>query len=848
MKKRYVIPKIIYENRNPNNDDDVSLGYVVGQPWINLSSKEYFLCSSNNSGIAIWKKVNLDNTNNQIRFGKSNFLGYNFPREIYHGLDREPTFISIFPIEQIDSMYPLGDIWATKDNEKIYIYNTGESKISFCWFCSYEQFEYEELEVEFNHYHYGFVYTIPCSGIIETNTVISFPKNSLVKVCAIPYDGQIFNNWNGYDRLIQNPDIIEMDITEFKKIEANFAVQNYTLRVTKIGAQYGGIISSPTGINCGTICQNNFPIGTNIELSYSIYDNDVLFDGWEGCDEVTDDGKCLIQLNNDRDIVAIFKPDLPKLTVLKQGSGLVKSLPMNIIDCGPNCIDYFQWDQIINLQAIPEIGYNFITWYGDISGTNPIESLTMDVDKVVGALFSPINFIVSINKIGNGRVLTSHSSSLDCGIICQNIFNYGTILTFTGNPDPNYNFEKWIINGVEYLNNPLDITITQTTNIDAIFKIIQYNVNVNVGENGQISSIEPNYNINSDIIIDAIPDINYELDEWVGCDEVINNKCYINNINDNKNISVSFKTIIPQSGTGTSYGYICGGNDTKRISKFIFPFDSGICLHTTNLVEKNKNSCANHSSTYAYICGGQFNNNIFNTIQRLTFSNDTIPITNNNTLSDYRAYSSANNSSNYGYVCSGNLNKKDIVKFSFPLDIGTTHNYGNLNYVYIGSGIQSSQYGYIIGSYIQNEILEPLINNEKFNFSLDSGNSISTMSTTNNYIYPASCNCSLYGYISSGCKYNNGEYLFINGFEQIDFSLDSGSSVEFSQLTKTNILMSSNNSSSYGFICGGYNSSLASTNTMNKINFSLLGENLESQNITMDENKHSMSATDGTIF
>ena len=97
MNKKYIIPQIIYKNINPTVNDDITDGYIKGQPWFNVTSKEYFLCSDNLQNNAVWKKINLDNSNKEVRYGHAKFLGNDLPNIIEHGLTKTPTFISVFP-------------------------------------------------------------------------------------------------------------------------------------------------------------------------------------------------------------------------------------------------------------------------------------------------------------------------------------------------------------------------------------------------------------------------------------------------------------------------------------------------------------------------------------------------------------------------------------------------------------------------------------------------------------------------------------------------------------------------------------------------------------------------------
>ena len=57
-------------------------------------------------------------------------------------------------------------------------------------------------------------------------------------------------------------------------------------------------------------------------------------------------------------------------------------------------------NEVVTLTATPALGYHFVEWTGDASGTNPTASVTMDGGKSVTANFARENIITSINIAG----------------------------------------------------------------------------------------------------------------------------------------------------------------------------------------------------------------------------------------------------------------------------------------------------------------------------------------------------------------------------------------------------------------------------------------------------------------
>lgn len=835
--KRYIIPKIIYNIEDPTIHDDITKKYVIGQPWFNTENNKYFICACNDINDAKWININLNNIENEFMSGFAQFNGDNFPRQIYHGLSNLPTFISVFPIESPKNK-SVGEIWASLSDDVIKVYNTGDAKTWFCWFVAADLFEYENIEITFDQNGNGNIYTDPYCGFISNDTIISFPKNINVNLYPIAKYDSYFNNWSGFDELIDNNGC-KVLLDQPKHIVVDFRKKTNLLSIVKIGGEYGGVFSNSNGIQCGSVCEYNIDRGTEILLDYILYDNDYYFDRWEGCDSITEDGKCQIILNSDKTVSAVFLPKLPKLSIVKTGSGTVKTLNSQAIECGNFCTEYFQWDEHINLIAEPDEGSIFIGWYGELIGEDLIQHIQMTEDKVVGAIFEIDKHKVIINRIGKGTVI-SNDSFIMCGKFCEYIYEFGTSLTLTTeNSNSDYLFKKWIINNEEIFENDIDLIINNETYIDAIFEKKTFNINTFSEEHGSIDN-DTQLEINSDIVLEAFPNDGYEIDQWDGCDSVLNNMCYINNIQEDKNISVSFKQ---KEYINNLNGYVCGGYNTNQVSKFIFPFDSGTSVYNNDLIEKNEALCSNHSTTYAYICGGKYQNNIYSYIQRFMFSNDSMPINQISSLKNPSQYSTSNNSLYKGYVCSGNWIYHDIAYFVFPLDIGETKDYGQLSYIYSGCGCNSSEYGYVIGSIEVNNNILPTKNNEKFSFSTDPKQVINTVNLHTNFIEPTSCNSSTFGYISSGTELNNNSFANINQMDELNFSVDSGECVVFNNIENTKNMMAANNSTLYGYICGGYNS-----NNVRRIQFSIIGTNFGNEELYLHENKHNMTATDGSIF
>jgi Divergent InlB B-repeat domain len=163
-----------------------------------------------------------------------------------------------------------------------------------------------------------------------------------------------------------------------------------SISVSVAGA--GRVQSSPSGIDCGTVCSATFPLGSSVVLTSSASSGSYLA-GWSG-DCVGASQSCQATADEDVHVQAQFAagspptPDVHALTVSYSGEGRVTSSPNDVIDCGSNCWTSFSGGGHVTLTATPASGFVFDGWAGDCSGTNPCDVAVTSLRSVV-AVFKP---------------------------------------------------------------------------------------------------------------------------------------------------------------------------------------------------------------------------------------------------------------------------------------------------------------------------------------------------------------------------------------------------------------------------------------------------------------------------
>jgi parallel beta-helix repeat protein len=129
----------------------------------------------------------------------------------------------------------------------------------------------------------------------------TFEKGKQVALKAIAEGDYVFDDWSGecsgkiFCTITMNAD---------KTMTANFSLPKTTLTVDKEGN--GTVESSPSGINCGSDCEERYDTTDEITLTAEPK-ADYLFEEWEGdCDLVNTADDCIVTMETDKEVTAIF--------------------------------------------------------------------------------------------------------------------------------------------------------------------------------------------------------------------------------------------------------------------------------------------------------------------------------------------------------------------------------------------------------------------------------------------------------------------------------------------------------------------------------------------------------------
>ncbi len=263
-----------------------------------------------------------------------------------------------------------------------------------------------------------------------------------------------------------------------KSVTATFdseAKPTFALKVKKTGTGTGKVTSSPTGIDCGSDCEESYEEGKVVTLSQAA-DAGSTFVKWTGA--CSGSGACEVTMSAAKEVTAEFslKPATEfSLTVNKAGTGTgTVKCKVGAGSLGA-CAAKYPSGTALTLVAEAGAGSEFAGWSGGgCSGTGSC-ALTMNADKTVTATFNLkpviVEYALAIEKTGTGSgKVASSPAGIDCGSVCEADFADETKVTLTATPDEGSAFDHWTGSGC--LKGTCVVTMSRARTIKAVFDAV----------------------------------------------------------------------------------------------------------------------------------------------------------------------------------------------------------------------------------------------------------------------------------------------------------------------------------------------------------------------------------------
>ena len=231
--------------------------------------------------------------------------------------------------------------------------------------------------------------TNPTEGGTLLPSSAQFEEGETVVLSATPSEEYAFFSWSGVSGT-NNTTSIVMDSD--KSVVALFVKKQYSLKVSIEGE--GQVTEKIIKAGIST----DYNSGTIVELSANPT-SEWVFIEWKG-DLSGTKNPAQITINEPKNITAVFEKKQYPLNIEIEGEGSVEE---TIIKAGtPNS---YNSGTVVSLKAVPENGWSFLKWSGDVlSFENPIE-ITVDTPKNIKAeFFNPNEFtglpILYVNTSG----------------------------------------------------------------------------------------------------------------------------------------------------------------------------------------------------------------------------------------------------------------------------------------------------------------------------------------------------------------------------------------------------------------------------------------------------------------
>ncbi len=269
----------------------------------------------------------------------------------------------------------------------------------------------------------------------------------------------------------------------------------------------GGVVDQSSG---------SYEAGTQLVIE-AIADQDHVFVNWTG-GIVSTDNPITIDVCQDDNIQANFKEKERTLVIEITGEGEVLqeiiSGSKSEVNGAKSTETEYNSGSIVKLTAVPDDGWQFDRWTGDIGSSEISIQVTMNEAKTISALFTRVDYPLEINTVGEGSVTEE--------IIANKTTDYesGTVVKLTAVPEEEWVFSGW--SGDASGTSPeIQVTVDQAKSITATFVKKQYELTINTVGQGSVteqivSSKTTDYDSGTLVKLSAIPEEDWVFSGWSG--------------------------------------------------------------------------------------------------------------------------------------------------------------------------------------------------------------------------------------------------------------------------------------------------------------------------------------------
>ncbi len=256
--------------------------------------------------------------------------------------------------------------------------------------------------------------TVPGEG------VFTYASGAIVNLQAVPESGYHFVSWSG---TVANPNsaTTTVTMTGSMTVTANFEIDATTYTLTA-GSSAGGNVTAP-GEGAFT-----YASGALVNLQ-AVAEAGYHFVSWSGAVANPNSATTTVTMTGNNTVTANFEIDATTYTLTAASSA-----GGNVTVPGEGAFT-FTSGALVTLQAVPESGYHFVSWSGDLSGTTNPATMTLDANKSVTATFTQTFYTLQITSSSYGTVTQPGLGTF--------IYTPGTVVNLMATADAGYGFDVW---------------------------------------------------------------------------------------------------------------------------------------------------------------------------------------------------------------------------------------------------------------------------------------------------------------------------------------------------------------------------------------------------------------------
>lgn len=166
----------------------------------------------------------------------------------------------------------------------------------------------------------------------------------------------------------------------------------------------------------------------------------------------------------------------------------------------------------VTFTATPNEHWVFSGWQSGLSGNNNPDSLEINSDTHITALFVKKDYPLTVTALGNGviteRVVQAKTTD----------YQHGTIVELTAEPNEDFwTFQSWT-GDIESTENPVTVEVGGPTQVQGIFQINTYTINTSVNGTGtvEISPEKNEFDHGEEVTVTATGDPGWRFTDWGG--------------------------------------------------------------------------------------------------------------------------------------------------------------------------------------------------------------------------------------------------------------------------------------------------------------------------------------------